>query len=127
MGQHFLSTLQPAPNREVSMYLPYYQGPKRDMLGLAMALYQCGNFEGERGIEGNSNIPFVATWNVLPLPADLTRCRMQFDNDSDLSYEVTLTNFEFVGFLIDVLTNFKRSKTADFPKTFYRKLLKLED
>jgi hypothetical protein len=126
MGQH-LSTLQPAPNQNVTMYLPYYQGSKRDMLALAVSLYQFGNFEGERGIEGSTNIPFVATWNVLPLPADLTRCRLQFDGDAELSYEVTLINFEFVGFLIEVLTNYKRSKMADFPKTFYRKLLKIEE
>jgi hypothetical protein len=122
-----LSALQPAPNQNIAMYLPYYQGSKRDMLALAVSLYQSGNFEGERGIEGGSNIPFLATWNVLPLPADLTRCRLQFNGDADLSYEVTLINFEFVGFLIDVLTNFKRSKTADFPKPFYRKLLRVED
>ncbi len=126
MGQH-LSTLQPAPNRDVTMYLPYYQGSKRDMLALAMSLYQFGNFEGERAIEGGKSIPFLATWTVLPLPADLTRCRLQFSSDADLSYEVTLTNFEFVGFLIDVLVNYKRSLIADFSKSFYRKLLRLED
>ncbi|MCG9891451.1 MAG: hypothetical protein MH252_10290 [Thermosynechococcaceae cyanobacterium MS004] len=122
-----LSTLQPVPNRDVAMYLPYYQGTKRDMLPLAMALYQVGNFEGARGIEGADNIPFLSTWSILALPADLTRCRIQFNNDAELSYEVTLTNFEFIGFLIDVLTNYKRSEVADFPKTFYRKLLKLEE
>jgi hypothetical protein len=126
MGQH-LSTLQPAPSRDVSMYLPYYQGSRRDTLALAMSLYQFGNFEGARAIEGSEGIPFVATWSVLPLPADLTRCRLQFSGDADLSYEVTLTNFEFVGFLIDVLTEYKRSKVADFSRSFYRKLLKLED
>lgn len=126
MGQH-LSTLQPAPSRDVSMYLPYYQGNRRDTLALAMSLYQYGNFEGERAIEGGVSIPFVATWSVLPLPADLTRCRLQFSGDADLSYEVTLTNFEFVGFLIDVLTEYRRSKNADFSKSFYRKLLRLED
>ncbi|WP_404785710.1 type IV pilus biogenesis protein EbsA [Altericista sp. CCNU0014] len=126
MGQH-LSTLQPAPNRDVTMYLPYYQGSRRDMLALAMSLYQFGNFEGERTIEGGNSIPFLATWTVLPLPADLTRCRLQFSSDADLSYEVTLTNFEFVGFLIDVLINYKRSLSADFSKSFYRKLLRIED
>ncbi|MGB8700485.1 MAG: type IV pilus biogenesis protein EbsA [Thermosynechococcaceae cyanobacterium] len=126
MGQD-LSTIQPASNRDVTMYLPYYQGQKRDMLPLSMSLYLVGSLEGERGIEGGVNIPFVATWNVSSLPADLTRCRLQFDGDAELSYEVTLTNFEFVGFLIDVLNNFKRTRTADFPKPFYRKLLKLED
>jgi hypothetical protein len=126
MGQQ-LSSLQPAPNRDVTMYLPYYQGTKRDLLPLAMSLYQLGNFEGERGIEGGANIPFVTTWSVSALPADLTRCRIQFNSDADLTYEVTLTNFEYIGFLIDVLTNYKRSSMADFPKPFYRKLLKLDD
>jgi hypothetical protein len=126
MGQQ-LSSLQPAPSRDVSMYLPYYQGTRRDMLATAMTLYQHGNLEGERAIDGGESIPFLATWSVLPLPADLTRCRLQFSGDADLSYEVTLTNFEFVGFLIDVLMGYKRSKIADFSQTFYRKLLKLED
>jgi hypothetical protein len=125
MGQQ-LSSLQPAPSRDVSMYLPYYQGTRRDMLAIAMTLYQHGNLEGERAIDGGESIPFLATWSVLPLPADLTRCRLQFSGDADLSYEVTLTNFEFVGFLIDVLVDYKRSKIADFSQTFYRKLLKLE-
>jgi hypothetical protein len=125
MGQQ-LSSLQPAPSRDVSMYLPYYQGTRRDMLATAMTLYQHGNLEGERAIDGGESIPFLATWSVLPLPADLTRCRLQFSGDADLSYEVTLTNFEFVGFLIDVLVDYKRSKIADFSQTFYRKLLKLE-
>jgi hypothetical protein len=126
MGQQ-LSSLQPAPSRDVSMYLPYYQGIRRDMLAIAMTLYQHGNLEGERAIDGGDSIPFLATWSVLPLPADLTRCRLQFSGDADLSYEVTLTNFEFVGFLIDMLVDYKRSKIADFSQTFYRKLLKLED
>jgi hypothetical protein len=126
MGQH-LSTLQPAPSRDVSMYLPYYQGNRRDMLALAMTLYQHGNFEGTRIIEGGESIPFLATWSVLPLPADLTRCRLQFNGDADLSYEVTFTNFEFVGCLIDLLADYKRSNVADFSTSFYRKLLKLED
>jgi hypothetical protein len=126
MGQQ-LNSLQPAHNRDVSMYLPYYQGNRRDTLALAMTLYNHGNFEGERAIEGGTSIPFLATWSVLPLPADLTRCRLQFSGDADLSYEVTLTNFEFVGFLIDLLTGYKRSKIADFSQAFYRKLLKIED
>ncbi len=122
-----IETIQPAPPRDVNVYLPYYQGGKRDLLPLAISLYQQGNLEGHRGIEGGNNIPFVSTWNVSSLPADLTRCRMQFESDSDLSYELTITNFEFIGFLIELITNYRRAKVADFPKTFYRKLLKLED
>ncbi|NCJ06440.1 hypothetical protein GS597_07935 [Synechococcales cyanobacterium C] len=122
-----LDSIQPVSHREVNVYLPYYQGSKRDMLPLGISLYQSGNLEGARGIEGGENIPFVATWNVSNLPADLTRCRIQFSADADLSYEVTLTNFEFIGFLIELLANYKRAKLADFPKPFYRKLLRLDD
>jgi len=40
-----------------------------------------GSSEGKRKIEASDSIPFVATWNVSNLPADLTRCRMQFDGN----------------------------------------------
>lgn len=122
-----LDRLQPAQHRDVNVYTPYYQGNKRELLPTAITLYQRGNLEGERSIEASENISFVATWNISTLPADLTRCRVQFDGDADLVYEVTMTNFEFIGFLIEVLTNFKRVGVADFSKGFYRKLLKLED
>ena len=52
---------------------------------------------------------------------------MKFNEDADLTYEITMTNFEFIGFLIEMLTQYRRSQVADFPKGFYRKLLKLED
>ena len=123
-----LETIQPAASRDVNVYLPYFQGAKkRDLLPVAVTLYQAGNLEGQRGIEGGADVPFVATWNVSSLPADLTRCRLQFEGDPDLNYEITITNFEFIDFLIEVLTNYRRTKVADFPKGFYRKLLKLED
>ena len=123
-----LDKIQPAPPRDVNVYLPYYQGvKKRDLLPVAITLYRGGNLEGQRGIEGGEDIPFVATWNVSTLPADLTRCRLQFNGDPDLNYEMTITNFEFIGFLIELLTNYRRTQVADFPKTFYRKLLKLDD
>jgi hypothetical protein len=57
----------------------------------------------------------------------LTRCRMQFDGNADLSYEVTMANFEFVDFLIEVLFIFKSTRAADFSQAFYRKLLRLDD
>ncbi|NET35159.1 MAG: hypothetical protein F6K19_24550 [Cyanothece sp. SIO1E1] len=122
-----MENLKPANKQDVSVYLPYYQGNKRNALPFAIGLYKQGNFEGERNIEGGESIPFVATWNVSMLPADLTRCRLQFDGDAELSYEVTLANFEFIDFLIDVIMNFKRSRLADFSQSFYRKLLRLEE
>nr|WP_290227324.1 type IV pilus biogenesis protein EbsA [Trichocoleus desertorum] len=122
-----IEQLQPAASRDVNVYMPYYQGNKRNVLPLAISLYQKGALEGQRKIEGGDGIPFIATWNVSMLPADLTRCRMQFEGNAELSYEVTMANFEFVDCLIDLLMTFKRSRNADFSQAFYRKLLRLED
>jgi hypothetical protein len=123
-----LEKLQPAPNNQVGVYLPYYQQPaKRSLLPLAISLYQQGSLEGKRKIEGGDSIPFIATWNVSTLPADLTRCRIQFDGNAELSYELMMANFEFVDFLIEVIGNFRRSKLADFSQTFYRKLMRYDD
>lgn len=122
-----LEKLQPANPRDVNVYAPYYQGRKRSALPLAISLYQMGSLEGLRKIEGGENIPFVASWSVSSLPADLTRCRLQFDGNAELSYEVTLANFEFVDFLIEVLFYFKSTRSADFSQSFYRKLLRLDD
>ena len=123
-----LSNLQPAQDRSTDVYKPYFKGEKqRQQLPLALSLYQMGYFEGQREIEGGTNIPFVATWNIASMPVDLTRCRVQFDGNADFSYEITMSNFEFIGFLIEVLTRHKRDQLADFPKSFYRKLLKLDE
>ncbi|MBD2465329.1 hypothetical protein H6G89_30420 [Oscillatoria sp. FACHB-1407] len=122
-----LEKLEPANPRDVNVYAPYYQGRKRNALPLAISLYQKGSLEGSRKIEGGESIPFVASWSVSSLPADLTRCRMQFDGNADLSYELTLANFEFVDFLIDVVYTFRSSRLVDFSQGFYRKLLRLDD
>ena len=122
-----IQELQPANPRDVNVYAPYYQGRKRNALPLAISLYQKGSLEGSRKIEGGESIPFVASWNVSSLPADLTRCRMQFDGNADLSYELTLANFEYVDYLIEVIFTFKGSRLIDFSQGFYRKLLRLDD
>ncbi len=122
-----IDQLQPANQRDVSVYIPYFQGNKRNMLPLAISLYQKGGIEGKRKIEASDSIPFVATWNVSTLPADLTRCRMQFDGKAELSYEIMMPNSDFVEFLMDVILNFKRAHIADFSKAFYRKLLHMDE
>ncbi len=122
-----LEKLVPAPQGAVAMYMPYYQGVKRQYLPLAISLYQKGALEGQRRIEGGEDIPFVVSWFVSSMPAELTRCRFQFDGNAELSYEVTLANSEFINYLIDVIINSKRSRLTDFPQPFYRKLLKLDD
>jgi hypothetical protein len=119
--------LQPASKQEVGMYMPYYQGTKRNALPYMIALYKRENLEGERKIEGSENISFLATWNSSSLPADITRCRVQFAGDAELTYEVTMAAFEFVDYLYDVLHSLKMKSSPDFSKGFYRKLLRMDE
>jgi hypothetical protein len=106
--------------------MPYYAKTKHNWLPYAISLYRQGSLEGERIVEGGESIPFVASWYVSKLPSELTRCRLQFDGQAELSYEITLSNSEFIDFLIDVIINFKRSHLTDFPREFYRKLLRFD-
>ncbi|MBD2356415.1 hypothetical protein H6G41_17585 [Tolypothrix sp. FACHB-123] len=122
-----IEQLQPASAQQASVYLPYIQGTKRNFLPYAISLYQKGVLEGQRKIEASENIPFVATWNVASLPSDLTRCRMQFDGDADLSYEVMMASSEFISYLIELMDNHKRNRITDFSQAFYRKLLRVDE
>ncbi|MCV3212929.1 hypothetical protein OGM63_05190 [Plectonema radiosum NIES-515] len=119
--------LQPATQQQASVYLPYVQGSKRDFLRYAIGLYQKGVLEGKRKIEGSEHVPFVATWNIATLPSDLTRCRLQFDGDAELSYELMMASFELINFLIELMENYKRYRLTDFSQAFYRKLLRVEE
>ncbi|NEQ66512.1 MAG: hypothetical protein F6J86_12920 [Symploca sp. SIO1B1] len=122
-----IEKLQPADKGAVGVYMPYYQGAKRNLLPLAISLYQKGSLEGQRRIEGGDGIPFIATWFVSKLPAEMTRCRFQFDGNAELSYEVSMANSEFINYLIEVIMNFRRSRATDFSQTFYRRLLRIEE
>lgn len=122
-----LEQLQPATQQQASVYLPYIQGSKRNVLPYAISLYEKSALEGHRKIEGSDHIPFVATWNIVTLPSELTRCRMQFDGNAELSYEVIMASFEFINFLIELIENHKRYRITDFSQAFYRKLLRIED
>ncbi|HEY9666442.1 MAG TPA: type IV pilus biogenesis protein EbsA [Coleofasciculaceae cyanobacterium] len=122
-----IDKLQPADKAAVGVYMPYYQGAKRNVLPYAISLYQQGSLEGQRHIEGGESIPFVASWFVSKLPSELTRCRLQFDGNADLSYEVTMANSEFINYLIEVIMTFKRSRLTDFSQAFYRKLLRIDE
>lgn len=122
-----LKELAPADKQSVAIYFPYYSTQnKRQVLPFAITLYKQAALEGTRKIEGGEAIPFVASWMVSNLPADMTRCRMQFNNDADLSYEMTLSNHEFIDFLIDLLIDFKRTKNVDFSQGFYRRLMQYD-
>jgi len=122
-----LDRLQPASPDEVLVYQPYYSKDKYLVLPYALSLYTQGYVEGNRIIEGGEAIPFVASWYVSNLPSELSRCRLQFDGQAELSYEMTILNSEFIDFLIDSLKNAKRTKLFDFPQGFYRKLLKIDE
>ncbi len=122
-----IDQLKPAPKDLCIPYTPYYQGEKRNILPRAISLYQQASLEGHRKIEGGESIPFVATWMVYMLPSDLTRCRLQFDVNAELNYEIMMQNSDFVDFLIDVIRNYDRTREVDFSKEFYRKLLNVDE
>jgi hypothetical protein len=122
-----VATLQPASKAELAIYMPYYAKSKHNGLPYAITLYKQGSIEGKRKIEGSEPIPFVASWYISKLPSELTRCRLQFDGQADLSYEVTLSNSEFVDYLIEAIGNSEKTKELDFPNAFYRKLLKFDE
>jgi hypothetical protein len=126
-GNTTIDQLKAASPQQATVYLPYIQGNKRSLLPYAISLYQEGALEGYRKIEASENIPFLATWNVATLPSDLTVCRLQFDANSELTYEVMMASFEFISFLIELMENYKRNKITDFSKSFYRKLLRSDE
>lgn len=122
-----LDNLKPADNAEVMIYKPYHRGSKQDFLPKAITLYKQGNIEGERQIENSQGIPFVATWYVSRLPGELTRVQIIFDGNPELSYSVGLQNYEFMDHLIGLIANYKANQVADFPKSFYQRLLNMAE
>lgn len=122
-----IEKLQPASRGDTLMYIPYYDKELHEILPYALNLYQQGFLEGERVIEGKTNIPFVAIWYVSKLPAEPTRCRIQFNGSAELSYEISMSNSEFIEYLIVLIKNFKDTRQTDFSQRFYRQLLRLDD
>ena len=119
--------LKAAAPQEVSIYMPYYREPnKRQILPYAISLYKQGEITGERHIEGSAAISFMAVWRVANLPSDLALCRLTFDGDADMSYEITLENSEFVGYLIDVVSSIRDRGYVDFSQAFYSKLFRIK-
>lgn len=116
--------IEPASPGEVSIYSPYYVAARRQMLAQAVGLYKLKSLEGERLIEGEEAISFVASWPISPLPSDLTLCRVQFNLDAELTYELSISNFEFIDYLIDVVALTQRNLPPDFSTSFYKKLMK---
>ncbi len=122
-----LDRIPPASPQAVSLYAPYAaQANRRSLLPAALGLYGQGCLEGERRIEAGDPIPFVASWFVRDLPSDQTRCRLCFNGDGDLSFELTLPNHEFINALIDLLQGYQSQHRVDFDTGFYRRLLAYE-
>jgi hypothetical protein len=96
--------------QEVSIYIPYYREPnKRQVSPYAISFIQTRKLQGERHIEGKALccFLFMAVWRAANLPSDSALCRLTFDGDADMSYEMTLENPEFVGYLIDVVSSIR--------------------
>ncbi|MEG3439930.1 type IV pilus biogenesis protein EbsA [Pannus brasiliensis CCIBt3594] len=122
-----IDNLEPANKADVVVYMPYYAKDKHSVLPYAITLYREGSLEGRRHIENGTGIPFVASWYVSKLPSELTRCRLQFEGQADFSYEITISNSEFIDHLIDSIKTFKQLGAADFSQGFYRKLLRFDE
>ncbi len=122
-----IEDIKPAPKGQIMIYQPYYPKDKHKVLPYAISLYSQGHLEGTRRIEGGQGIPFVASWHVSKLPSEITRCRIQFDGQAELSYEITILNSEFIDYLISALKIYQEGQIADFPQGFYRKLLHCEE
>jgi hypothetical protein len=119
--------LSKASDLEVIPYKPYYrEAIRQQALPYAISLYKQGEMAGERRIEGGVSISFTAVWRVTSLPLDTILCRVTFDGDADMSYEIALQNAEFVGYLIDVVSSLKDKSYADFPQSFYSKLFRVK-
>ncbi|HIK20429.1 MAG TPA: hypothetical protein IGR15_05100 [Synechococcus sp. M44_DOE_062] len=119
--------LEPASPPEVAVYQPYYAVARRQYLALAVGLYKKGSLEGQRAIEGEEPVRFLASWHMSPLPSDLTVVQVIFAQDADLTYQLSIANYEFVDYLIDVVSLVQRGQPPDFSTAFYKKLMRYED
>lgn len=112
---------------KVAAYIPYYrEQAKREVIPFAINLYESELLEGERQIEGGVNMPFVATWRGSGIPSESGLIIVTFDNNPELRYEVVMANSEFVGYLIEIIVNYRNRNTIDFPKLFYSKLFRIK-
>jgi hypothetical protein len=125
----FFNEITPASPDKVNLYMPYFMKSmaRRNMLPKAITLYFKGGLSGYRNVANEEKIPFVANWIMRDLPGDMTRCRMQFEENPDLIYELNMLNSDFISFLIDWLISCKDADIPDFPQLFYQKLLKMEE
>ena len=121
-----IEKIKPAPQEYVAIYRPYYPREKQSQLPYAISLYQQGSLEGMRRIESGETIPFVAFWNPdnLKLPSAPNPCSIQFNSNADLTYRTSIKNEDLIGCLIDLILNYKRKGSIDFPKHFYQQIMR---
>ena len=121
-----IEKIKPASQEYVSIYRPYYPKEKQRQLPYAISLYQQGSLEGIRRIEGGDSIPFVAFWNPenLRLPSASNPCSIQFNSKADLTYRIFIRNENLIGYLLDLILNYKREGLVDFPKQFYQEIMR---
>jgi hypothetical protein len=121
--------LKAASAQELGMYGIYFSkqpANKRENLTFGIDLFQQGELNGERQIENSPSIPFQATWKANSLPGTPVVCRVTFDNDADMIYELELDKTtSFIIYLIDVVILYKTKKVVDFPQDFYFELFRL--
>ncbi len=119
--------LSKASDQEVIAYKPYYrEAIRQKALPYAISLYKQAEMVGERRIEGSSPISYTAVWRASNLPSDIILCRVTFDGDMDMSYEIEMQSAEFVGYLIDIVSSINEKEYADFPQVFYSKLFRVK-
>lgn len=125
----YLDHLKLVGQEEIILYIPYCPKEQRNLLPLVISLYKEGALEGERAIEGCEGVPFLATWDVSKLPLEFTRFQLIFNQNADLSYEITMSNAQLIKYLIDLMDNYLKSEghSTDFSYGFYRKLLRVEE
>ncbi|GAB4211255.1 MAG: hypothetical protein OHK0012_03400 [Synechococcales cyanobacterium] len=112
---------------EAPMYVPYFSPQRRPLLPYAVGLFKKMGFEGQRTIEGETPLRFAVSWEGGPLPVDQVVCRVKFGNDPQQFYEMTLSNYELVEFLIDVVTEVQRGNPPGLSTNFFKRLMRRED
>jgi len=97
--------------------LPILPGKQAQYITLAISLYQKGV------LRESARLKPVIVFHLLPHGMSQTYPQISPVAGCNLtamraSYEIMMTSSELVGFLIDVILNFKRARIIDFPRIF---------
>lgn len=121
--------LKTATTQDMGVYNVYFRkhSPERQKnLTHGIALYQTGELQGERQIEYGQPIMFQATWKPVSFPEVPVVCRVSFNDDADLLYELEFAKaIDFIAHLTDVTSQYIAKNIVDFPQDFYFKLFRI--